>query len=59
VTGPTDKPTIAGQPISSLLSPINLDVLTVADDTDFLDRVAAQINLPEYMAPALRELYRA
>jgi hypothetical protein len=59
LTGPTDKPTIAAQPISSLLSPITLDVLTVADDPEFLDRVAAQINLPEYMAAGLRELYRA
>jgi 5-methylthioadenosine/S-adenosylhomocysteine deaminase len=59
VTGPTDRPAIAGQPISSLLSPMNLDALTVADDPDFLDRVAAQINLPGYMAPTLRELYRA
>lgn len=59
VTGPTDRPAIAGQPISSLLSPMNLDALTVADDPDFLDRVAAQTNLPGYMAPTLRELYRA
>ena len=59
VTGPTDEPAIAAQPISSLLSPIKLDALTVADDPDFLDRVAAQINLPEYIAPALRELYGA
>ena len=59
MTGPTDKPAIAGQPISSLLSPMKLDALTVADDPDFLDRVAAQINLPGYMAPTLRELYRA
>ena len=59
MTGPTDEPAIAAQPISSLLSPIKLDALTVADDPDFLDRVAAQINLPEYIAPALRELYGA
>jgi 5-methylthioadenosine/S-adenosylhomocysteine deaminase len=59
VTGPTDRPSIASQPISSLLSPMSLDALTVADDPDFLDRVAAQINLPGYMAPTLRELYRA
>lgn len=58
VTGPTDRPAIAAPPISSLLSSITLDALTVADDSDFLDRVAAQINLPEYMAPALRQLYR-
>jgi cytosine/adenosine deaminase-related metal-dependent hydrolase len=59
VTGPTDRPAIAAPPISTLLSSIDLDALTVVDDPDFLDRVAAQINLPEYMAPALRQLYRA
>lgn len=59
VTGPTDRPAIAAQPISPLLSPMNLDALTVADDPDFLDRVAAQTNLPGYIAPTLRELYRA
>lgn len=58
-TGPTDRPAIAAQPISSILSPIKLDALTVADDPDFLDRVAAQSNLPEYIAPTLRDLYRA
>jgi 5-methylthioadenosine/S-adenosylhomocysteine deaminase len=58
VTGPTDRPAAAPAPISSLLSPVRLDALTVADDADFLDRVAAQINLPDYLAPALRELYR-
>jgi cytosine/adenosine deaminase-related metal-dependent hydrolase len=58
LTGPTDEePSIAAPPISSLLSPINLDALTVADDPEFLDRVAAEINLPKYMAPSLRELY--
>ena len=36
---------------------MKLDALTVADDADFLDRVAAQINLPDYLAPGLRELY--
>jgi cytosine/adenosine deaminase-related metal-dependent hydrolase len=60
VTGPTDKPMAkAVAPISSLLSPIELDVLTVADDGGYLDRVATQVNLPEYLAPGLRELYRA
>lgn len=57
ITGPTDKPKAAAPPISSLLSPIKLDGLTVADDHTFLDRVAAQINLPDYIAPGLRELY--
>jgi imidazolonepropionase-like amidohydrolase len=57
ITGPTDNPDPAAPPISSLLSPIKLDALTVADDPDFLDRVGAQINLPPYLAPGLRQLY--
>jgi 5-methylthioadenosine/S-adenosylhomocysteine deaminase len=62
-TGPADRPPSSAQaaapaPISSLLSPITLDPLTVADDRDFLDLVAKQINLPPYLAPALRERFR-
>jgi 5-methylthioadenosine/S-adenosylhomocysteine deaminase len=57
VTGPTDRPMAAAAPISSLLSPIKLDALTVADDSTYLDRVGAQLNLPSYVAPGLRELY--
>ena len=59
VTGPTDKPMAKAAPISSLLSPIELDALTVADDGGYLDRVATQVNLPTYLAPGLRELYGA
>lgn len=58
-TGPTDRPAVAAPPISSILSPITLDALTVADDPGFLDRVAAQGNLPAGLAPALRTLYQA
>jgi 5-methylthioadenosine/S-adenosylhomocysteine deaminase len=57
-TGPTDRPAVAAPPISSILSPIALDPLTVADDPGFLDRVAAEGNLPAYLAPALRALYQ-
>jgi hypothetical protein len=57
LTGPTDKPGAATAPISSLLSPIQLDPLTVADDSGFLDRVAAEPNLPGYLVPGLRGLY--
>jgi hypothetical protein len=61
-TGPSDRPeaaAAASRPISSLLSPVTLDPLTVADDGDFLDRVAQQINLPPYLAPGLRKRYGA
>ncbi|MGA9676191.1 MAG: amidohydrolase family protein [Mycobacterium sp.] len=57
-TGPTDRPAVAAPPISSILSPITLDALTVADDPGFLDRVAAQGNLPAGLGTALRALYQ-
>ena len=57
-TGPTARPAAAAAPISSILSPITLDALTVADDPGFLDRVAAQINLPAGLASGLRALYQ-
>jgi hypothetical protein len=44
-------------PLSQLLDPIALDPLTVADDSDFLGRVAAQPNLPAGIGAALGNLY--
>jgi len=41
----------AGLPLSSLLGPLTLDPLTVCDQKDYLDGIAAQANLP----PAIRE----
>jgi len=58
-TGPKDHPTAHAKRISSLLAPIELDPPTVADDASFHDRVAAQVNLPDYIAPGLRQLYGA
>jgi hypothetical protein len=61
-TGPADRAPLdaaAAPPISSLLSPIELDPLTVADDPDFLDRVDKQVNLPPYLAPGLRQRFLA
>ena len=58
-TGPTDHTasTPPGEPVSALLGPVQLDPLTVADDPTWLQRVTDEKNLPEYVAPALRELY--
>jgi len=58
-TGPKDHPARQATPISALLSAIELDPLTVADDVGFLNRLAEQINLPAYIAPGLRALYEA
>jgi 5-methylthioadenosine/S-adenosylhomocysteine deaminase len=59
LTGPIDKTPAAppDAPLSTLLSPVALDALTVADDPGWLDRVAAETNLPAYLAPGLRTLY--
>jgi 5-methylthioadenosine/S-adenosylhomocysteine deaminase len=58
-TGPLDRAAAAppGVLLSSLLSPMELDPLTVADDSAWLERVAAETNLPGYLATALRTLY--
>jgi hypothetical protein len=58
-TGPTLAPPTLGPPLSEVLGPLELDPLTVADDRDFLDRIAAQRNLPPYLAPGLKALYPA
>jgi hypothetical protein len=57
VTGPRDQPDASAPPISSLLGPIQVDPLTVADDAGWLDRVGHEMNLPGYLAPGLRALY--
>jgi 5-methylthioadenosine/S-adenosylhomocysteine deaminase len=44
-------------PLSQLVGPMTLDPLTVADDSEFLDRVEAQTVLPEYVRSNLRGMY--
>ena len=39
------------------IAPTTLDPLTVADDADFFDTVAAEPNLPEFLRTGLAELY--
>ena len=59
-TGPERAPralTKAAPPLSTILKPVVLDPLTVADDGQFLDRVAAQPNVPAPLRKELRELY--
>ncbi len=53
MAGPIDSATCVA------VSPIALDALTVAGDAGWLDRVAAEVNLPAYLAPGLRALYGA
>jgi len=62
--GPTDftGPRIAAarassKPLSELLQPIELDPLTVADDPEFLHRIATEPNVPEAIRDGLALLY--
>ena len=57
-TGPriaTAKP--SSMPLSALLTSIDLDPLTVADDPNFLRRIAAEPNLPDAIRDGLALLY--
>jgi hypothetical protein len=57
LTGPTDRAPAPAAPVSSLLAPTQLDPLTVADDSGWLERVSGETNLPGYLVPGLRALY--
>jgi len=58
-TGPlrAGRPVMAGPPLSTILKPIDLDPLTVADDDDFLDQIEEQPNMPAQIKNGLRALY--
>ena len=47
----------AAAPLSSILNPIELDPLTVADDSNFLTEIENQVNLPEGIRQGLAALY--
>ena len=47
----------ASLPLSTILKPINLDPLTVADDNNFLDEIEQQPNVPPSIKNGLRALY--
>ena len=44
-------------PLSEVLIPLDLDPLTISDDKTFLDRLAGQLNLPEYVKNSLSDMY--
>lgn len=57
-TGPqTYMARAASAPLSSVLQPVPLDALTVADDEHFLRAMAAQPNVPEAVRQGLAGLY--
>jgi hypothetical protein len=55
-TGPTRAAAAAAQPLSQILEPLELDPLTVADDPEYLTKMAAQPNLPQAVKDGLRSL---
>jgi 5-methylthioadenosine/S-adenosylhomocysteine deaminase len=57
-TGPLRTPLRApSTPLSALLKAVELDPLTVADDPNFLKRIASQPNLPKWLRDGLAKLY--
>jgi cytosine/adenosine deaminase-related metal-dependent hydrolase len=59
-TGPDRAPravTRAAPPLSTILRPLELDPLTVADDKHFLQSIAQQPNLPAEIRNGLADLY--
>ncbi len=56
-TGPDLFAARASVPLSTILQPIKLDPLTVADDPNYLPIIAAQPNVPEAIRAGLAKLY--
>ena len=57
-TGPKRvSPSAAAAPLSKILEPIALDPLTVADDPDFLLKIADEPNVPDPVRTGLAQLY--
>jgi hypothetical protein len=59
-TGPERAPRVLAKtapPLSTILKPVELDPLTVADDDNFLQRIAQQPNVPSPLRNGLSELY--
>jgi len=57
LTGPTRRAAVAAKPLSQILQPLVLDPLTVADDAEFLQSLATQRNLPQFVKDGLPTLY--
>lgn len=56
-TGPERFVVRAAPPLSTILEPLEIDPLTVADDEDFLDRISKEKNLPGFIKNDLKSLY--
>lgn len=49
---------VSAKPLSSILVPVDLDPLTVADDAHYLTRISEQPNLPDFVRIGLPALYQ-
>jgi 5-methylthioadenosine/S-adenosylhomocysteine deaminase len=56
-TGPKRLASRAAAPLSTILEPLDLDPITVADDARFLDQIGTERNLPEFIKAGLKTLY--
>jgi len=56
-TDRTSPTATVSAPLSTILKPVDLDALTVADDEKFLEKIAQQLNLQAPLKAGLRELY--
>jgi hypothetical protein len=57
LTGASRAAARAAAPLSTVLEPMDLDPVTVADDGKFLERIAAQNNLPAFLRSELAAQY--
>jgi cytosine/adenosine deaminase-related metal-dependent hydrolase len=56
-TGPSLLTAAPAKPLSEIVGPLKLDPMSVIDDSDWLDVLAHEQNLPAWVAPGLRQLY--
>ena len=57
ITGPQLLPSAAAPPLSTVLGPLPLDRLTIADDPAWLDTIEHEPNLPAFIKIGLRAMY--
>jgi 5-methylthioadenosine/S-adenosylhomocysteine deaminase len=56
-TGPELLLRAPAPPLSTVLGPLTLDRLTVADDPSWLDTIEHEANLPPFITTGLRGMY--
>ena len=56
-TGPERVAARTAEPLSTILEPLELDPLTVADDAKFLEKIGKERNLPGFIKTDLKNLY--